>query len=46
MQYLDSELEAAIERRLDGARIPSAQHADYHKWFSSLKQAKSPLDMP
>jgi integron integrase len=35
MQYLDPELEAAIERRLVGARVPHAHHADYHKWFRS-----------
>ena len=36
MQYLDSEVEAAFERRLDRARVPQAQHADYHKWVTRI----------
>ena len=32
MPLLSPELKAAYERRLDLARVPAAQRADYHKW--------------
>ena len=46
MQYLDPEVEAAFERRLDRARVPQAHHADYHKWVSLYLQFCQELGFP